>query len=179
MVQKVYDDYAALVERVPERDGVRLPMGISTFGREIEWARARKTRTASPDGHRAADLLATNCSPSPGTDRQGPTAVLKSYCKLDFTRAPGGATVELKVHPHSVKGENGVKAMMAAMRGFVRLGGMFMHLDVVDSALLIDAQRHPERYPNLAVRVAGWSARFATLNSDWQEMIINRTQQYM
>ena len=52
-----------------------------------------------------------------------------------------------------------------------------MHIDVVDSATLIDAQRHPERYPNLPVRVAGWSARFTTLDKQWQDMIINRTQQ--
>ena len=44
--------------------------------------------------------------------------------------------------------------------------------------MLLDAQRHPEKYPNLAVRIAGWSARFATLNKDWQDMVIARTQQY-
>lgn len=132
---------------------------------------------ASADGHRADEVLATNCSPSPGTDRQGPTAVIKSYCKCDFAKIPNGATVELKVHPETVKGEAGVEALAAMMRGFVRLGGWFMHIDVVDSAMLIDAQRHPEKYPNLPVRIAGWSARFATLNKHWQDMVIARTQQ--
>ena len=63
------------------------------------------------------------------------------------------------------------------MRSFVRLGGCFLHIDVMDSALLLDAQRHPEKYPNLSVRIAGWSARFATLDKDWQDMVIQRTQQ--
>jgi len=85
--------------------------------------------------------------------------------------------VELKIHPESVKGEKGVDAMVALMRTFVSLGGWFMHTDVVDSAMLLDAQRHPEKYPNLSVRIAGLSARFATLTKDWQDMVINRTQQ--
>ncbi|MBN2308171.1 MAG: hypothetical protein JXR94_04325 [Candidatus Hydrogenedentes bacterium] len=175
MMARVFNDYADVVARLPERAGVLRPAGISTFGREIEWRHGRK---ASPDGHREGEILATNCSPSPGTDRNGPTAVLKSYCKLDFTRTPNGATVELKIHPSSVEGDRGVDALVGLMRGFVKLGGMFMHVDVVDSAMLVDAQRHPEKYPNLSVRVAGWSARFATLNREWQDMIIGRTQQF-
>jgi formate C-acetyltransferase len=179
MVKRVFDDYTAMALATKEREGVLRPPGISTFGREIEWSAPNAGRKASPDGHHVGDILATNLSPSPGTDLAGPTAVLKSFCKMDFTRVPNGATVELKVHPESVRGEAGVAAMVALMRSFVRLGGLFMHTDVVDSAMLVDAQRHPEKYPNLAVRVAGWSARFATLEKRWQDMIIGRTQQIM
>lgn len=179
MMQRVFDDYAGMVAECRERSGVLRPAGLSTFGREIGWADEGGGRTASPDGHRLGAVLATNFSPSPGTDRRGPTAVLHSYCKMDFTTTPNGATVELKIHPESVRGERGLDAMAALMRGFVRLGGMFLHIDVVDSAMLRDAQRHPDRYPNLAVRIAGWSARFATINKQWQDMIIARTQQHV
>ena len=178
LVTRVYEDYVALAARTREREGVLRPAGISTFGREIEWAAPQGPRKASPDGHRQGDVLATNCSPSPGTDSKGPTAVINSYCKLDFSKCPNGATLELKIHPDTVRGEAGINALAALMRGFVRQGGMFMHVDVVDSAMLIDAQQHPENYPNLAVRVAGWSARFATLDKNWQDMVIARTQQY-
>jgi formate C-acetyltransferase len=75
-----------------------------------------------------------------------------------------------------VHGEEGLNAMVGMIRGFVELGGIFMQIDVVDAALLRDAQSHPERYPNLAVRVSGWSARFATLNKEWQELIISRME---
>ena len=178
MVKKVFDDYTSLAGRVPERNGVKRPAGISTFGREIEWSTgATRVRTASPDGHPLGAVLATNFSPSPGTDRKGPTAVLKSHCKMDFTRTPNGATVELKVMPSSVCGDAGRDALVALMRSFVKLGGLFLHIDVVDSAMLIDAQRHPDRYPNLSVRIAGWSARFATMDENWQNMVIQRTQQ--
>jgi formate C-acetyltransferase len=174
MMCKVFDDYTAIVAQVKERNGIKRPCGISTFGRETDW---RMMRKANPAGGRIGDILATNCSPSPGTDKKGPTAVLNSYCKMDFTKSPNGATVELKILPESVKGENGIKALVALAKVFREKGGFYMHVDVVDSATLIDAQLHPEKYPNLPVRVAGWSARFTTLCKDWQDMIIQRTQQ--
>ena len=96
---------------------------------------------------------------------------------MDFSRCPNGATLELKLLPDSVKGENGVTAIVGLIKSFKKLGGFYLHIDVVDSIMLLDAQRHPEKYPNLPVRVAGWSARFTSLNKEWQDMIINRTQQ--
>lgn len=174
MVKRIFDDYTRMAAQVKERNGVLRPAGISTFGREIEW---RAHRKATADGHHLGEILATNFSPSPGTDRKGPTAMLKSYCKMDYTNLPNIGTLELKVLPASVKGEQGVKALVGLMKSFVKLGGCFMHVDVVDTALLLDAQRHPEKYPNLSVRVAGWSARFATMDKNWQDMVIGRTQQ--
>ncbi|MBM3500098.1 MAG: hypothetical protein FJX74_15690, partial [Armatimonadetes bacterium] len=177
MMRRVFDDYTELVARVRERNGVKRPCGISTFGREIEWAAPRGSRKASPDGHRLGAVLATNFSPSPGTDLEGPTAAAKSYCKMDFTRTPNGATLELKLDPVSTRGDEGLEALVGLLRTFVELGGFYLQVDVVDSAMLRDAQLHPENYPNLAVRISGWSARFTTLSQEWQEMIIARTEQ--
>ena len=174
MMCRVFDDYTAIVGEVKERDGIKRPCGISTFGREVDW---RMKRRATPEGSRIGDILATNCSPTPGSDRKGPTSALNSYCKLDFTNSPSGATLELKILPSSVKGENGIKALVGLMKTFREKRGFYMHVDVVDTATLIDAQRHPEKYPNLPVRVSGWSARFTTLCKEWQDMIIQRTQQ--
>jgi len=174
MTRRVFDDFLALVAEVPERNGVLRPAGVSTFGREIEW---RSQRQASADGHHAGEFLATNFSPSPGTDRKGPTAVIKSHCAMGLARLTNGTALELKMHPSCVQGESGIQSLVALLRSFVSLGGIFVHVDVVDGDMLRDAQRHPDKYPNLAVRVSGWSARFVTLDRDWQEMIINRTTQ--
>lgn len=174
MTKRVFDDFLALAELVRERNGVLRPPGVSTFGREVGW---RDQRTATPDGHRRGDILATNFSPSPGTDTQGPTAVIRSLCGMDLERLPNGTALELKIVPSSVEGEAGLQALVALMKTFVTLDGIFMHIDVVSSDILREAQRHPERHANLAVRVSGWSARFVTLNKDWQEMIIGRTEQ--
>ena len=174
MMERVFNDYTSIVGRIKERNGVRRPCGISTFGREIDW---RMQRLATAEGSKVGDILATNCSPTPGSDKKGPTSALNSYCKLNFTHTPNGATLELKILPQSVKGENGIRAMMALAKTFREKGGFYMHIDVVDTATLIDAQMHPEKYPNLPVRVAGWSARFTTLCKEWQDMVILRTQQ--
>ncbi|MDR1516779.1 MAG: hypothetical protein LBS52_01540, partial [Dysgonamonadaceae bacterium] len=131
MMCRVFDDYTAITGKVKERNGVKRPCGISTFGREIDW---RMMRKASPEGSRTGDILATNCSPTPGTDKKGPTAVLNSYCKMDFTNCPNGATVELKVLPDSVKGENGVKALVSLAKVFRENRGFYLHIDVVDTA---------------------------------------------
>jgi formate C-acetyltransferase len=175
MLQRVFDDYTAICAIQPEQNGMLLPAGISTFGRELQF---RDGRTATAFGAKAGDILAPNLSPTPGTDRHGPTAVVNSVTKVDFTRLPCGTPLDLKLHPSTVAGEAGLDALTALLRSFVARGGFYLQLDVTDAATLRDAQDHPERYPNLSVRVSGWSARFTTLSREWQEMIINRTDQH-
>lgn len=174
MVRRVFDDYLALVGQVPSRCGVLRPPGVSTFGREIGW---RSQRGATADGHLAEEILATNLSPSPGTDTRGPTAVIRSHCALDLRRLPNGTALELFMMPDTLQGEAGTTALVGLLRTFVELGGFFLHIDAVSPETLREAQQHPERHRRLAVRVSGWSARFVTLDSDWQEMIIHRTRQ--
>ena len=173
MMQKVFNDFTGLVAKVPKRLGILRPAGISTFGRE--GTAYLGNRTAAASGHRKGDILAPNFSVTPGTDMKGPTAVIKSHCSVDFSKLPCGTALDLKVLPSSVQDEHGLAALVAMMRAFVSLGGIFMQIDVVDSDLLCDAQRHPEKYPNLSVRISGWSARFATLTKEWQDMIILRS----
>jgi len=174
MMRRLYDDYVALASAVRERAGVLRPPGISTFGREIEY---RLYRAATAFGRHQGDILATNLAPTPGSDARGPTAVIRSFCRMDFEKLPNGVPLELKVLPDAVKGEAGLLVLTSLLRTFIALGGFYLHIDVVDTELLRDAQRHPDRYPNLCVRVSGWSARFATLGRPWQDMIIQRTQQ--
>jgi len=174
ILARVVADYAAIAGATYSIDGVLRPVGISTFGREIGYAKDRK---ATAFGRKAGEILATNLAPTPGSDRNGPTAVIKSFCKVDFTAIPNGCPLELKLHPSCCRGDAGLDAMVGLLRAFVALGGYYLQVDVVDSALLRQAQEHPEQFPNLCVRISGWSARFDTLDRDWQEMIIQRTQQ--
>ena len=147
----------------------RTPAGISTFGRQIEWS---PNRMATPCGQKANALLSGNFSPTPATDRNGATAIIKSYCKADLRQTVSGAALDMKLLPSAVQGSKGLDAIIALIRSFCSLGGHFMQLDIADTALLKQAQQHPEEYPNLSVRVSGWSARFITLNKEWQDMII-------
>jgi len=173
MIQRLYDDFVTLVGEVPKRNGVLRPAGISTFGRQIAWADGRGATAA---GTLEGDFLSNNFSPAPGTEMAGPTAVIKSFCSVDFERLPCGTALDFKINPASIKGEAGIDALCSLMKTFLALGGVFMHIDVVDGRTLRDAQAHPDKYPNLAVRISGWSARFASLNKQWQDMIIARTE---
>ncbi|MBT3377036.1 MAG: hypothetical protein HN742_16380 [Lentisphaerae bacterium] len=174
MLARVYNDYVALCRAAPESNGVLMPPGISTFGREIAF---RDGRMAQPFGTFAGEILASNLSPTPGTDRCGPTAVVRSFCKIDFERLTCGTPLDLKFHPSSLEGRAGLNALVGLLQTFVAEGGLYLQVDVVDADVLRDAQKHPDRYPNLAVRVSGWSARFTTLGQTWQDMIIQRTEQ--
>lgn len=153
--------------------GYRFPAGVSTFGRQLDWS---KKRLASPHGRRIGEVLAANASPTPNTDKEGATAIIRSYCKADLSKLATGAALDIKLLPSSVTGEDGLQALMALMRGFVTLGGFFMQPDVVDAALLRQAQEHPEDYQTLSVRVSGWNARFVTLNKKWQDMVIEQNE---
>ena len=146
---------------------------MSTFGRQLEWA---PHRLAVPHGHKAGDILAANCSPTPGTDKEGATAIIRSYCKADLSKLATGAALDIKLLPSSVEGEDGLQALMALMRGFTALGGFFMQPDVVDATVLRQAQERPEDYQTLSVRVSGWNARFVTLDREWQEMVIEQNE---
>ncbi len=153
--------------------GYRFPAGVSTFGRQLEWS---EKRMATPFGRSAGEILAANCSPTPGSDREGATAIIRSYCKADHTRLATGSALDVKLLPSTVEGEDGIGALVSLIRGFVALGGFFMQPDVVDASLLREAQAHPEEYPTLSVRVSGWNARFVTLNREWQEMVIEQNE---
>lgn len=159
-----------------EHDGIspfRFPAGVSTFGRQLEWA---PHRLAAPHGRKQGEVLAANASPTPGTDREGVTAMIRSYCAADLRKMVTGAALDCKLLPSSVAGEDGIGALVAIMRGFVTEGGFFLQPDVADAKILRDAQEHPEDYQTLSVRVSGWNARFVTLCKEWQDMVIGQNE---
>lgn len=165
--------FAAACRKQEGKCGYRFPAGVSTFGRQLEWA---SHRLASPHGHRKGEVLAPNCSPTPGSSREGATAIIRSYCKADLSEMVTGAALDLKLLPSNVSGEEGLEAIETLLRGFVSLGGCFVQPDVEDGEILRLAQEHPENYLTLSVRVSGWNARFVTLSKDWQDMIINENR---
>ncbi len=132
---------------------------------------------ATPDGRKAGSPLADGVSPSAGTDKLGPTAVMNSVSKLDHMIASNGTLLNQKFHPAVLQGENGYKNLMYLIRGYFRHRGMHVQFNVVSRQTLIDAQNNPEQYKNLVVRVAGYSAQFTALDKSIQDDIINRTEQ--
>jgi pyruvate-formate lyase len=132
---------------------------------------------ASADGRHAREMLTRNLNPSWGTDRQGPTGVLRSLSSIDFTQFPNGSTLDLRFDPEPLQTWEGRAKFAGFLKAFVDLGVMTMQISMVDEETLLDAREHPENYPNLMVKVAGYSARFVELSSQEQEEIIRRTTQ--
>ncbi len=173
IVRDILSDFADICMEFEKRSPFRFPAGVSTFGRQIDWA---KYRYALPCGQKSGSVLSNNMAPSPSTAIKGVTAIINSYCKSDFTKISNGAALDVRLLPGDVKGEDGITALCGLIKAFCALGGFFMQIDVADSSVLRDAQNNPDDYRALAVRVAGWNARFVTLSREWQDMIIDNIE---
>ena len=135
---------------------------------------------ATPDGRKAGEPLAEGCSPSHAMDKNGPTAVFKSVSKLPTHDITGGVLLNQKVTPQMLAKENDREKLILLMRTFFnRLEGFHVQYNVVSRNTLLDAQKHPENYRDLIVRVAGYSAFFNVLSKQTQDDIIERTEQVL
>jgi pyruvate-formate lyase len=133
--------------------------------------------SATPDGRKASTPLSVGISPAHGRDRGGPTLAMKSAAKIDYRNVLNGSAFNLKFHPSVLRGEEQRQSFGNLIRTYFRLGGQQLQVDVVDAETLRAAQEHPERYQDLIVRVAGYSARFVDLNLAMQNEFIARTEQ--
>ena len=131
---------------------------------------------ATPDGRKAWTPLSEGISPVQGADRHGPTAVLKSAAKLDHVRT-GGTLLNQKFTPQLLADEAGLDALVGLIRSYFKLDGHHIQFNVVDADMLHRAQKHPEQYRDLIVRVAGYSDYFCDLSEVLQNEIIARTEQ--
>jgi pyruvate-formate lyase len=131
---------------------------------------------ATPDGRYKGEILADGTmSPMQGMDKKGPTAIIKSACKID--QDPFQATLlNMKFHTSALKTEDDLKKLAALIKVYFKNGGKHIQFNVVDKQCLIDAQKKPEDYRDLVVRVAGYSAYFTVLGKEVQDEIIARTE---
>ena len=132
---------------------------------------------ATPDARLCATPIADGVGPCSGRDTKGPTAAANSVAKLDHCIASNGTLYNQKFHPSALSGVVGLQDFAAYIRGYFDQKGMHMQFNVVSRETLLDAQKNPEKYKGLVVRVAGYSALFTTLSRSLQDDIINRTEQ--
>ena len=132
---------------------------------------------ATPDGRRAGAPLADGgVSPMAGRDRRGATAVLRSVGKLGLCLASNGALLNMRFLPMFFQGEDALQKFVLFLRGFCALEIPHVQFNVVSAQTLREAQRRPEEYRHLVVRVAGYSAYFTELDRELQEEIMRRTE---
>lgn len=132
---------------------------------------------ATPDGRLAYTPVADGVSPSAGKDTQGPTAAANSVSRLDHGIASNGTLFNQKFHPSALSGRKGLENFVGLIRSYFDQKGSHMQFNVVSRETLLDAQKNPEQYKHLVVRVAGYSALFTTLSKSLQDDIIRRTEQ--
>lgn len=131
---------------------------------------------ATPDGRNAGKPLSEGISPVQGADTKGPTAVIKSAAKIDHIKT-GGTLLNQKFTPSLLATEQGATNLVHLIRAYFRMDGHHIQFNVVNADTLRDAQKHPENYKDLIVRVAGYSDYFNDLGEDLQNEIICRTEQ--
>jgi len=152
--------------------GLRYAVGLLTWldqGGEYE--------VASADGRKYSDLIASNFSPSPGRDKNGPTAVIRSVNKIDTSKAGHGAVLDLKFHPSALEGDKGLEKLISFVDSALKGEHIItLQVNVVDRETLLRAKENPEGYRDLLVRVRGFSAYFVHLDPWMQEQIIERTE---
>jgi len=130
---------------------------------------------ATPDGRRAGVPLSEGISPVQGADRHGPTAVLKSASSIDHLKT-GGTLLNQKFSPEFFEDEGSYEKLTALIRSYFLMNGHHIQFNVVNAVTLREAQKHPELYRDLIVRVAGYSDYFNDLGEDLQNEIIRRTE---
>lgn len=131
---------------------------------------------ASPNGRLAHKPVSEGISPEKGADTKGPTAVIKSCSKMDHL-STGGTLLNQKFTPSVVAGDNGLEQMANLVRTYFNMDGHHIQFNVIDKQTLIDAQKNPDDYKDLIVRVAGYSDHFHNLSKELQDEIIGRTEQ--
>lgn len=150
----------------PMTSGILPVSGNTPFGLEVG---------ALPSGRNAFTPLADGVSPSSGTDKEGMGAIIKSVSNIPHSRFSQGTLLNLKLDPVFNQDEHSTEALMGFLKSMCALGVFHVQFNVVDKDVLLDAQKHPENYKGLLIRVAGYTAYFVELGKEVQDDIIART----
>ena len=135
-----------------------------------------KKTGATPDGRFARDQLSKNLQSVFGCDRRGVLAYINSATKIDALPYTNGAPIDFVLHPTAVAGEEGLDIMVSLIRTTFKKGGAAIQGNVYNAEILKDAQKHPEKYKGLQVRLCGWSQYFNKLSRDEQDMLIRQAE---
>ena len=131
---------------------------------------------ATPDGRLAGEEFSKNLSPTMGMDRNGVTALIKSVCTMSAMDLPGDFPLDVMMHPATVQGEEGLAALRGLLYTYFAKGGLAVHFNIFDAEVLKEAQKNPEKYANLQIRVCGWNVRFVELAKAEQDAYIKRAE---
>lgn len=165
--------FCAILDELPQPRGGRFHAHLFTFTVAVS---AGEVCAASADGRRARENLANSLMPHPGRGRSGPAAALLSAARIDQTRAAAGTSLICELHPTALPRGQEAELLAELLATYFRQGGAHLEFNIVGVEQLQAAQREPEKWAHLAVRVSGYSAYFTTLGRSLQDHIIARGQ---
>ncbi|MBQ7495613.1 MAG: glycyl radical protein [Bacteroidaceae bacterium] len=169
---RVYDDLVKAIEGRPNTRGGKTQLNMLSTTCHNYFG---SVCGATPNGRFAHFAISDGTSPAHGSDSHGPTAVIKSLGKLDQTKS-GGTLLNVRFVPNLLKREEDMKKLGHLIRTYFKFGGHHIQFNIVDTATLLDAQKHPDNYRDLLVRVAGYSDYFNDMTAQLQNEIIARTE---
>jgi formate C-acetyltransferase len=169
---QVYADLLQAIDGKPNIKGESYHLNMLSTTCHIYFG---KMMGASPNGRLAGKSISDGTSPSHGADTHGPSAVIRSLTKLDHSLS-GGTLLNQRFLPSLLKRDEDIKKLGQLIRSYFTLGGHHIQFNIVDTATLHAAQKHPEDYKDLLVRMAGYSDYFNDMNADLQQEVIERTE---
>jgi pyruvate formate-lyase/glycerol dehydratase family glycyl radical enzyme len=169
MAARVADHFCTTLSKYRNYRGGSYWPGIFSVGFHISFG---AFTAASADGRHAGDVLGNGITPTTGNAVSGPTAMMNSVAKLPLKKIFNGANLNIRFQGKKISSEN----LLSLVRTYFNRGGMQVQFNMVDSATLRKAQKHPEKYADLFVRVSGYSAEFTGLSEIAQAEIISRTE---
>jgi formate C-acetyltransferase len=172
LMQRVFEAYFSAIDGRPNTKGGEYRINLLPTTVHIYFG---AVTGATPDGRFKGKPLSEGVSPVQGADTHGPTAAIRSVAKMDHART-GGTLLNQKFTPQLLEDEEGLRKLTHLIRTYFLLDGHHIQFNVVDAETLRAAQRHPEQYRSLIVRVAGYSDYFCDLSKELQDEIIARTE---
>jgi formate C-acetyltransferase len=170
---KVYDDLVDLIDGQPNiKTGGKYHLNMLSTTCHVYFG---KVTGATANGRMAHKSISDGTSPTHGADQRGPSAVIKSLSKLDQTKS-GGTLLNLRFPPSLLKRDEDIRKLGSLIRSYFVMGGHHVQFNIVDTATLRAAQRNPQDYKDLLVRMAGYSDYFNDMNGDLQQEVIDRTE---
>jgi len=172
VLRQVFEAYFAAIDGRPNTRGGHYRVNLLPTTCHVYFG---SVIGATPEGRHAGEPLSEGISPVQGCDRNGPTAAIKSAAKIDHLRT-GGTLLNQKFTPQLLSDEDGLQKLLHLVRTYFKMDGHHIQFNVVTADTLREAQKYPEKYRDLIVRVAGYSDYFVDLGVKLQNEIIRRSE---
>ena len=176
LLKKVYDKFADSVEIISKKYNLPIRPGSGSASMYAVYTQKDHLLRvhATANGRRDREYLSASLSPSPGVKAKGLLSIFKSFSKIDYSRICNGGPITVELSSTYFQNQATLMKTVQLLRAFVKSGCQQLQMNILDKAVLLDAQKHPENHKDLIVRVWGWSGYFVELDKVFQEQIIGR-----